>query len=240
MRTSGQRGWGGFVVILVGGFAAAFFFGRTTEPAEYEPQPLSTTGTPGTPRAALDYDAPLEEATPAPAQRAAAPGEVREARVAELQREIAAYEQLAAAYEEELYGLPYAWPEEVPEHLSPAGFEVNLREAVADCGAGVEVTGFDCSEPPCFALLRIREEGWRQALVHDCPAWGEHYGTTTSGASFKVECAGGGEERVEMLGMPLKEVVGEEGVGERGNMMKRLKARMKEQELRWTCLGEEG
>ncbi len=110
MRTGGNRGWGGFVVVLVGGFVAAFFFGRTTTPAEFEPRtPGSTPGGAG-----LNYDHSLED----PAAEAAAPetevDPVAAARVAELQREIAVYEQLAERYEVELRGGPAALPADPP------------------------------------------------------------------------------------------------------------------------------
>lgn len=235
MRPGGKRGWGGFIVMLVGGFAGAFFFGRTTTVAEYDPMP-STGGGAGS----LDYDAPLEPAAPASAPVGdGGEGELGQ-QVEELQREIAAYEQLAEVYEEELYGVALEWPAEMPALMTPEGFEAQARKAVAECGAGVDITGFDCSEPPCFMLLRVREEGWREGLVENCPAWKEPYGTMTSGASFAVECADGSEEQVEMLGVPVRELLGLENREQRKNLMKRLKARMMEQELRWTCAGEEG
>ncbi len=224
----GQRSWTGFVVLIGGAFVAAFVFGRTAEPVS------------------------LEDATGRGMERAASGGRVApsgapaevpddgalEERAADLQSEIDSLERLARAYEEELYGTPIPWPDEVPEPLSPDGFPAQVRTAVEACGGGVDLVAFDCSEPPCFALLRPRDEGWREALIHDCPQWHEIYGKTTSGASFAVECADGSEERVEMVGIPLKEVLGTDAQVEPGNSMKRLRARLTEQELRWSCAGE--
>lgn len=222
------RSWTGFVVLIAGASVAAFFFGRTATPVS------------------------LDDATGQGMERAASAGRVApsgvpaevpddgalEERAADLQREIDGLERLARAYEEELYGTPIPWPDEVPDPLSPEGFRAQVRAAVEACGEGVDLVAFDCSEPPCFALLRPRDEGWREALIHGCPQWHETYGKTTSGASFAVECADGSEEQVEMVGVPLKEVLGTDAQVEPDHSMKRLRARMTEQELRWSCAGE--
>ncbi len=223
----GRRSWTGFVVLVGGAFIAAFFFARTSDPVA------------------------LDEATGKSMERAAAgrvvptgaPGErpddrALEQRAADLQQEIDGLERLAQAYEEELYGTPIPWPDGVEATVSADGFRAQVQAAVDDCGGGVELVGFDCSEPPCFALLRPGGEGWREALIEQCPAWHETYGTTTSGAGFTVECEDGSEETVEMVGIPASQVLGDDAGVEPGGLTKRLKARTTEQQLRWRCRGE--
>ena len=224
----GRRSWTGFIVLMGVAFVGSFFFGRSAEPVSREPAYKQPSGA----------AAGGEGTSTAPAEDPG--GGALEERAADLQGEIDALERLAQVYEEELYGTAIPWPEGVAEALSPEGYRARVESAVEACGVPVDVVSFDCSEPPCFALVRSRGQDWRQALIQDCPQWHETYGTTTSGGSFRVECADGSTEQVEMLGVPLKQVVGDAAAVEAGNSMKRLKARMTEQELRWTCAGEEG
>ncbi len=224
----GRRSWTGFYVLMGAAFIGSFFFGRSAEPVSREPAAAQGS----------------QKAAPGAGQgrSAAAAGELGdvelEERAADLQREIDGLERLAQAYEDELYGTAIPWPEDVAEPMSPEGYRAGVVDAIESCGAPVDLVSFDCSEPPCFALLRSRGVDWRQALINNCPAWNETYGTTTSGASFRVECDDGSTEEVEMLGVPLKQVLGADAEIEAGNPMKRLQARMTEQQLRWTCAGE--
>lgn len=225
----GRRSWTGFVVLIGGAFVVAFFFGRSAEPVSL----ADATGQ-GMERAAeAGRVAPMRAPSEVPDDGAL------EERAADLQSEIDGLDRLAWAYEKELYGTAIPWPDEVAGALSPDGFRARVREAVDTCEADVDLAAFDCSEPPCYALLRPHAEGWRQTLIHDCPTWHETYGTTTSGGSFRVTCADGSEEQVEMVGVPLKQVLGAGVEVESGTPMKRLQARVTEQELRWTCVGEE-
>jgi hypothetical protein len=224
----GRRSWTGFVVLIGGAFVVSFFFARTSEPVSLEDATGRSMERAATGGRGTGADAPVEGADVG----------ALEDRAADLQREIDGLEQLARAYEEELYGAPCPWPDDLPAAVTPDGFRAQVRAAVDACGGEVDLVGFDCSEPPCLALLRPQEATWRDTLIHDCPQWHETYGKTTSGASFTVECEDGSEERVEMVGVPASDVLGDDAVGEPGNLMKRLKARASDQELRWSCDGE--
>ena len=231
MRTDGERSWTGFVVVLVLGFGIALFVGYTTVPVA------------GEPLGSLDEASPEDPAEP---EEPAASGRTRDeldatllARSTELQKEIDATEKLARTYEEQLYGAPLAWPKQVPYALSWPGFRDQVDRALGECDPDVDLVGFDCSEPPCLALLRIRSEDWRGKLITECAPWSQAFGTLTSGVSFSVTCTHGSEERAEMIGAPLHKVLGESAEPQAEAMSRRLQARRLKQQIRWVCAGEE-
>lgn len=49
----------------------------------------------------------------------------------------------------------------VPEALAPKHFEQGFQRVLEDCGMGDEDVVYDCSEPPCVALIRNpKVENW--------------------------------------------------------------------------------
>ena len=113
-----------------------------------------------------------------------------------------------------------------------------MDRALGECDPDVDLVGFDCSEPPCLALLRIRSEDWRGKLITDCAPWSESFGTQTSGVSFPVTCTNGSVERAEMIGAPLHKVLGESTQPQAEAMSRRLQARRLKQQMHWVCAGE--
>jgi len=231
METLGERSWTGFVVVVVVGFGIAVYFGYSTIPVAHEP------------RGSVDEAATAE---PLDQEEAAANEMTKDeldavllTRLAELQGEIDTIEEQARTYEEQLFGPALAWPKQVPHELSSSGFRDQVEIALGECDPDVDLLGIDCSEPPCLALLRIRSEDWRAKMVTECAPWSEPFGTQTSGISFSVTCADGSGERAEMIGAPLRKVLGETADEQAEAMSRRLQARMLEPQLHWVCAGEE-
>ncbi len=231
METLGERSWAGFIVVAVVGFGIAFFFGYSGNPVQHET------------RKSFDEAEEAERSSQEDAAAAEAAKDALDAsllsRSAELQGEIDTIDELARAYEEQLFGPPLAWPGQVPRELSEAGFRDQVELALGECDPDVDLIGFDCDEPPCLAVLRIRGEDWRAELIDRCAPWAEPFGTQTSGISFAVTCADGSEEQAEMLGVPLHKVLGEADDEQEGAMARRLEARKLEPQLRWACAGKE-
>lgn len=156
--------------------------------------------------------------------------------IAGLEGELEALEARRAELEQALFGDPIPWPDEVEERYRPEAFEAHVRQAVEACAPPVEITGFDCSEPPCFVLLRATGPGWYAGLVDDCPAWSEVYGTETSSFSTGVRCPAGAAERMAMIGPAPAALLGEDAALEERWVLRRDQ-RIQEAKLGWTCAG---
>ena len=145
--------------------------------------------------------------------------------------------------EAELRGTPIPWPTDLPEALTPAGFEARVREAVATCAPEVEVLGVECSEPPCLALLRAPRgrspygEGrtWYDDLVNDCPAWTEAYTSSVGWASGPVECDDGTTDRYNVLGWSSALAPDLFPPEAQENLGKRFSSRVDEIRRAWFC-----
>lgn len=183
-------------------------------------------------------DAPeTAPAAPAPRTNDAA------GRIAELEAESRLLHALLENQETETNGTPIPWTNDLTRDYLPAAFERNLREAVATCAPDVEIVGFECSEPPCLAMLRPSgpaygdEPTWYDRLVNNCPAWVDHYTSSVSGANGSVECPGGTEEPYHLLGWsytladPDRVFTREE----QENRGKRFQARLREIKDDWPC-----
>jgi len=160
----------------------------------------------------------------------------QEQRVAQLEGELALQKLRKETLEYELYGEPIPWPEETPEKYEPKWFEDNLRRAVEECAPDVEIVGIECSEPPCLVLLREGERGWRDRLINECPGWVDHYGSSVSSSMGSLECAGGGEERYNIIG---PSTVGwlDQDPETKQNRKKRWTQRVEEARFNWECAG---
>jgi hypothetical protein len=231
MKTLGERSWTGFVVVVVVGFGIAVYFGYSTTPVAHED------------RKSFDEAAEAERQDQEKAAASELTKDAQDAvhltRLTELEREVATVESLVRTYEEQLFGPPLAWPTQVPHALSATGFRDQVEIALGECDPDVDLIDIDCSEPPCLALLRIRSERWRDQLVTECSRWSEPFGAQTSGSSFSVTCADGSEEQAEMLGAPLRKILGETADEQAEAMSTRLQARMLAAKLHWACAGEE-
>ncbi len=155
-----------------------------------------------------------------------------------LKAEKAVLEKLLADMQVEFKGTPISWTDDIPELLRPEAFKANVEEAIDDCEPDVELVGFDCTEPPCFAILRPDSADWWDGLVNSCPAWTDNYTSSVASASFNAVCADGSEERVQMLGWS-SHLLPDEGTAEdKENRNKRFSARIDETKLGWTCRSE--
>lgn len=65
--------------------------------------------------------------------------------------------QLAQGQLEQLQGPPSPWPDDVPDALSPAGFEEGLRDVLGELPVKIEQV--DCTEYPCVGAVRFVGEG---------------------------------------------------------------------------------
>lgn len=135
-------------------------------------------------------------------------------------------------------GTPIPWSDDLPEPLRPEAFERNVREALEDCAPDMELVGFECSEPPCFALLRPPERSdWWNDLVNECPAWRDNYTSSVSSASGQASCPDGSTERYQVLGWSSHLIEPEEGlppeIGD--NRLKRWRFRVEQIRSDWPC-----
>ena len=132
-------------------------------------------------------------------------------------------------YRGELYGTPVPWPDEVPEHLTPAGFQALLAESLDACQVPAELLDFACEEAPCLAMLKPTQADWIWSLIRDCPTWGERFRRVPLQHDFWVTC-GDESRRVVLLAPFWKDFP-----GDRQAMLKRLAARVEQIRSGWQC-----
>jgi hypothetical protein len=76
------------------------------------------------------------------------------------------------------YETPLAFPPDVPDAFTPAGFRARLEHAIVDCKMGdLAIVAIECDELPCAALTEARDERARTADLNDCPSWNYMHGT---------------------------------------------------------------
>jgi hypothetical protein len=181
-------------------------------------------------------DATGRRGTPPERERSRMDRAQLEEHVAFLEGELALQRLRKQTLEDELYGEPIQWPEDVPRQYDPGRFRDNVRQAVEDCAPDVEVVGFDCSEPPCLVHLRGGGDGWGDRLINGCPAWVDPYGSGASTASGTVDCGGGTEERYQIVG-PHREQPWGDGPDAGENQRKRWEQRVEQARFDWECAG---
>lgn len=174
-------------------------------------------------------------AAPAPPPVVVSDGLAR--RNAELEAENRLLQGLLEAQDIEVHGTPVPWPDDLPEDLRPAGFERNVREAVASCAPEVEIVGFECSEPPCFVLLQSPKMDWYDALVNSCPGWVDRYTSGVAWANGQVTCPDGSKQPYYVLGWSYTLVEGAEEMTDedKENRTKRFTTRLDEIRANWKC-----
>ena len=142
--------------------------------------------------AAIDAPPPRGTTEDAPAARATA----LRTRIAQLEGELQSTREelaaqsftaeLAAGQLAQLQGSPSAWPEDVPESMTPERFEEELATRIAEL-EGVEIDHVDCTEYPCIAAMRLidgAEVGGWEDEGNPVRAWIE--GTLGSGSNVSV------------------------------------------------------
>lgn len=178
----------------------------------------------------------------APPQRTEAPvpppDEGEDEKIRALEAQNALLQRMLEDLETELRGTPIPWTDDIPEALRPEAFERNVRAAIEACAPELEIVGFECSEPPCLAMLRSPPEyAWWDPLVNDCPAWRDHYTNAVASASGTATCPDGSTEPYQLLGWSRKLVEPEGGLdpAEKENANKRFTARIDEIAHSWPC-----
>jgi hypothetical protein len=68
-----------------------------------------------------------------------------------------------------------AFPEDLPEQFTPAGFEQIVRDVVRECALGVDLAEIDCSEYPCLAWVRSKELTRTYVTPSECGRWKESF-----------------------------------------------------------------
>lgn len=141
--------------------------------------------------------------------------------------------------ETEIFGEPYPWPGDTPDTLQPVAFEQNLRDAFDQCSIPVDIVGFRCEEPPCYALLRRDEKDysasdpWMEALM-SCTPWLDAYGDDLSFATHTILCPGEQEEGFTMLA-PSPDWLAEDGSEPSAALAQRFDIRLRAAKAAWPC-----
>ncbi|MFP2961668.1 hypothetical protein ACLEPN_28650 [Myxococcus sp. 1LA] len=71
--------------------------------------------------------------------------------------------------------LPLAFAPELPEPFTPKGFERVAFRAANECGMGLDVVAVDCSEFPCIAWTRAKDDTVKKFSMEECEPWEEAF-----------------------------------------------------------------
>lgn len=143
--------------------------------------------------------------------------------------------QTITELEVELYGVPVPWPDGLLPQYEPEFVQGEIRRAFEDCGVSAQLRGFDCDEPPCFAVVDTTdaEEAYDQ-LVASCPIWREAWGEGAMVLGQRLDCGDGVVRSLKLIS-PGARVASPEGgepphpsgaPAERDNVSKRHQIRM--------------
>ena len=191
------------LVVFVIALLAGLFIGRWSAPgtwADSDGEPSSAV-TPDEATAGVEVPpAAVGERPGAPSPATSTePVAAAEERVRELEAEVAELQSRLDSAGVRPPAEPVAWPEGRPEKFTEPGFRAAMQRVLDSCDAPVELVDFDCAEPPCIAMLRTSGEEWHDAVVNDCSAWSDTYGSTVSMEDGEVDCGGGESEAVALL-----------------------------------------
>jgi len=205
-----------FTALLVGGlfgFLVGDYLGDRAE-AERASDAPGPAAVPAPPRTAPANTGDLSPSTarsaPRPAPPPSPPGACNRAeldwlreRVAELERQAGLQEAMLEGYRFEKYGKPTPFPDNPPPQYRDE-FEVTIRKAVTELeGDGIELTGVDCKEWPCIALIRNEDQSGHQSGLTGTATWRKSFGgSVRSGYSGFAECGDGRKERIELVSPP--------------------------------------
>ena len=78
--------------------------------------------------------------------------------VEKLQAKADLMKNLSDGYRAAGEGTPAAWPEHIPVQFTPDHFQATFAQVLDELEMEAELLGFDCSEPPCIARLRMLGE----------------------------------------------------------------------------------
>lgn len=156
------------------------------------------------------------------------------AHLEQLQQDTETYLALARGYEQELFGDPLLWTDDIDTRFEPQIFEPYVRNVLANCEIEMELVGFDCSEPPCYALM-IGEDVSRS--IADCPRWQDLYGGTVSESNLTVTCSDGSTMQGVMVAPYIPSLWDDQdgAQGFESNRWKRFSKRTTDAQLRIEC-----
>ena len=118
--------------------------------------------------------------------------------------ELATARARIAQLEQELHGKPMAWPENTPDLADPENYARELERVLQECNVQVDVRGYDCTEPPCYAILRRNELGFSESddwwsTLKGCDDWNATYAPGVGITAASIDCPDGSQEGFAML-----------------------------------------
>ncbi len=127
-------------------------------------------------------------------------------------------EGILRAQEHEKIGDPVPFPDDLPEHYRPEGFEDAVRHVLDECApTSVALHHVDCSEYPCMVFFRQPRGSYNHAMesLGECTLWTEQFGrSATSGNNHFITDAGIVEYSYASP-MPGDQWLGDENLGKR-------------------------
>jgi len=167
-----------------------------------------------------------------------------QARIADLEEQQRFSQRAMDGLIEDARGIPFEWPADLPEYHQPANVEPEARKVVADCGIdGLDLVDVDCSEPPCYAVMRVPSQEAAQDFRQCSSGRIPEFSKVTGGESSRVECADGSLETIYVYTVGATESVLDLDSGddtEVWRLFHRFKTRMDTYRSVWICVGEEG
>lgn len=155
-----------------------------------------------------------------------------EAELTELNRMLRMQEGSISFLEEQLYGTPLDWSGEWDEKFLPEAFQTEFPSILTECGIESTIAGFDCSEPLCFAVLRVDTLSSVYDLgISECAAWNEVYGEGITVSKGSLRCQDGTEESFLFVG-PHSKLAEDRGWS---NYAQRIKQRKDTFLYNWNC-----
>jgi len=118
--------------------------------------------------------------------------------------ELATARARIAQLEQELRGKPTAWPDDTPDLADPRNYARELERVLQECNVQVDMQGYDCTEPPCYAILRRNELAFSESddwwsTLKDCDEWNATYSKSVGLTTDVIHCPDGSQEGFTML-----------------------------------------
>jgi hypothetical protein len=209
------------------GFWLARMLTPRTEPEEPAPVPVDTTAVPIRPEAHR-----ATTRTPKTHRQPIGHPQDDDKRLRALRAELEAQGKLLAEYRQRIHGTMLAWPDDTPPAHRPEQVQSTLSDVLDGCELPAQLTGFDCQEPPCLAVMRLNDPGAFRTGYKHCPQWNERFGGKYSMKNIRAPCKDGRTETIAIFHMVWDDL--NESPGE--NLHKRISRRREMIESGWKCL----
>jgi hypothetical protein len=149
-----------------------------------------------------------------------------------LRAELIAQEKLLEEYQHRIHGTVLDWPADTPPAHRPEQVQSTLSNVLDACELPAHLSGFDCHEPPCLAVMRLDDpESFRNGYKR-CPEWNEHIGSRYSMKNVLASCGDGRTETIAIFHMVWDDLNKSQGE----NLHKRISRRREIIESTWKCL----